>query len=696
VSEAARFLLHRPDRSFGGMHRWGTAPHADAWHERLRADPAVKAVVETFVTELLPGHQDSFPENFVMEAERLAGVLTPVFLDAASKTVNYGVTHSSEAIAAGALNDLVGFEAIVDMAADILTPSESDQIEANETHLAIINGEYSEHYAEHLSENEYGYTANEFLKAYVDRVRITAGWRILAEHRHRDRLRYYWFRSLASDDIADADELAGAVAAGYETNDEDTLWQILTKVWDPIYKGGLVGRIVSGHPEKSVREAALTCLIEQAPQCLSDIVNELKNRDGKSRLLEIAIELGEMQHRYSDVKKSTKHEHAFAGAVAAALALPEPFGEVSIAAIALKNDKAPNFSDAASALIATTNLTTENLRVFRFMVDRHLQMPIEDDVRCVLEQSDNDDAAVEAIEAAMRHGMDEEVHAALNHKFAAVISRALKAVANPLSAPLPQHLLALAESKASSVRKTLVTLLESKPHPDHLSTLLRLVKDRWSSEYHYQNEDDTYPIARAAVPAISLLGAIDKPTADELYRTAIDSQDVDLRYEIFRLLLSNAEVDSQVRLLDLALNPGRTAVRRAAAHAFVAVSEHIEADVIARISAKDLASRIEPVASRLLLLLALRGDLRHVLAIAEALATNDKRKALLLLVIWVMRDRDLPTAKRIATMLPAGHPAIAWALVNAAHKFDETLLDDLGDPLSVDEVLLFMAPKKKK
>jgi hypothetical protein len=48
VSEIARFLLHRPDRTFGWMHIWGPPEHDEAWYARMRADPAVKALVETF------------------------------------------------------------------------------------------------------------------------------------------------------------------------------------------------------------------------------------------------------------------------------------------------------------------------------------------------------------------------------------------------------------------------------------------------------------------------------------------------------------------------------------------------------------------------------------------------------------------------------------------------------------------------
>jgi hypothetical protein len=39
---------------------------------------------------------------------------------------------------------------------------------------------------------------------------------------------------------------------------------------------------------------------------------------------------------------------------------------------------------------------------------------------------------------------------------------------------------------------------------------------------------------------------------------------------------------------------------------------------------------------------------------------------------------------------------VAWVLAGANGKFDESVLDDLGDQLSDDGVLLFMATKKKR
>jgi hypothetical protein len=141
----------------------------------MRGDPTVKALVETFIRNVLPHARDDFRVSFVTEAERIAPGLTPAFLAAAATAVHYGGTNSHNAIAEAALNDLAGFEAVVDTAVAVRTPSAAELQSWAETRLAITNGEYSDDYAAHLSDNDDGWTAGEFLEAYVRRVRATVG-----------------------------------------------------------------------------------------------------------------------------------------------------------------------------------------------------------------------------------------------------------------------------------------------------------------------------------------------------------------------------------------------------------------------------------------------------------------------------------------------------------------------------------------
>jgi hypothetical protein len=46
--------------------------------------------------------------------------------------------------------------------------------------------------------------------------------------------------------------------------------------------------------------------------------------------------------------------------------------------------------------------------------------------------------------------------------------------------------------------------------------------------------------------------------------------------------------------------------------------------------------------------------------------------------------------------IAVNHVGVRWALAGAKGKLDDTALDDLGDPISVEQVLSFMRPKKKK
>jgi len=315
VSEIARFLLHCPERTFAWMHDWGPPEHDQTWYTRMLADPAVKAVVETFICEVLPRASGDFRVNFVSEAARVASGLTPAFLAAASTAVHYGATSTSGAIAEGALGDIAGFEAIVDTAVAVLTPSAADRERYAEIHLAIVNGEYSEDYAEHISENEDGWTAGEFLEAYVNRVRAIVGWRHLAEHKHSDRLLYYWFRELAKEEAPDPGEIAGAFEVGCGSKDEDDLWHVLAKAWDASFEPALVERIVEGHAEPQVRHAALTCLAKRAAERLPDICSDIADRGQDGRLVEIATDLGAMRRKRSNSDRNRDYKAAERAAV---------------------------------------------------------------------------------------------------------------------------------------------------------------------------------------------------------------------------------------------------------------------------------------------------------------------------------------------------------------------------------------------
>ena len=338
VSEVARYLLNRPDRSWPNMMAWGAPEHDDCWYAQIKADPATKPLVETFIRDVLPDERDEYGKSFSNEIDRLAANLSEAFLAAAARVVYYGVSQTSETIAEGALKDLDGFEAIVDSAIKVLTPSEAERQKSNEVHLAIVNEEYSDDYAEHLANNDDGYTAQWFLEAYVDKVREARGWQKIAQHRHQKSLRYHWLRALQHPNAVPLpDEISGVFTASFETEDERHLWFVLETFWDVRFNDPLRKRVILGHASEDVRSAALICLIERAPDKIGAIVGELLAGDQRARLTQLAMELGHLhiKHAWLDGKNH------IASAESAVSNLPPMYLEISEAALALKTNKAP-------------------------------------------------------------------------------------------------------------------------------------------------------------------------------------------------------------------------------------------------------------------------------------------------------------------------------------------------------------------
>jgi hypothetical protein len=311
AAEFARYLLHRPDQRFGWFHIWQRPGHPDAWYDRLRADPAIAAIAGRFVREMLPDDRDHYSVSLVDDLDRLAPSLTPAYLETAAMIVRYGVIHSSDVVAAGALRDLDSFEPIVDSAVNVLTPTSEDQAKARETSLAIMNEVHNNDYAEHLADNEDGYTAGEFLQAYADRIREVKGWRSLAQHRHATPLLSYWMRSFISSAKSGPpsnDEVAGACAAAFGSEEEGALWFVLMQHWDEQYREHLLSRIREGSPLSDTRHAALACIVEQVPDLLAPIIDELRQAGKDERIVELMIDLAHLKDRRTG--DGDKHEAA--------------------------------------------------------------------------------------------------------------------------------------------------------------------------------------------------------------------------------------------------------------------------------------------------------------------------------------------------------------------------------------------------
>src|SRR5690606_35731084 len=124
-----------------------------------------------------------------------------------------------------------------------------------------------------------------------------------------------------------------------------------------------------------VRHSALTCLAERAAEQLPAICQELAGRGEEGRLVEIAIDLGEMRGKRSAFDGSRRGK----AAVRAAALLPPILKEISDAAFALETKAAPILSNDARALLARAGSPSEEVRLFRVTLDEHLPMFVPED-----------------------------------------------------------------------------------------------------------------------------------------------------------------------------------------------------------------------------------------------------------------------------------------------------------------------------
>ncbi len=710
-AEFARYIKHRPDRTFANLMHWSSPGHGQDWYDRMAHAPQMPTIAIRFVREMLPNDRTGYGSALVADLERFAPDLTPVYLEATAGIVRNGFDPVVDTLAEGALRDLDGFETIVDAAVAELAPTPSDPQTDRKERLAYINSVYSDEYMEHLADQDDGHTAQQLLRAYVDKVREVKGWQRLAQHPQAEALQADWMRSLAADAREgmppSSEELGGAWSIVREGENEDAIWHALRHHWDDAYHDRLIERIWKGLDKRDVRTAALSCLITHRREELPRILDGLIAAGEQERAVELAIDLGHIlaQHTKSgnfhepddDAPNPEEDE-----ANAARNLLPADYAAIAYAARALRSNATEivPLPPPAAALLAATQGTRPDVRRLRIKQHAVLGANVAPDIETTLAQArvtwEDAHPCAEAITAAIELGLNPIVEDALDHMFADVVAPALKAVGEPLKAPLPAGLLELAKAEGSPVRKALVALLGAKPHPDHVPTLMSLAHDQWSASYRRYEEDDHFPIAHQAIAALAALQSLPDDDLERIDALGIETTDPKLRYDVFELLVTHGGRAMQERLLHRACSPGRPAVRRAAAHALVFKSESLDAAVVADIDAATVATRMPSVAASLVLVAAYRGPSAFVIELAQYLAAHPKRRVLVLLAIWLTREERPEVAEGLEALLPTGHAAIAWLRSGPATIADDQLVKDLGDPAVCQEVLRWLNPKEPK
>ena len=681
LGEIGRYLVGWQDctRLWGFIPKTSPPERDDAWYARWRADLGTRPIVERYIRDVLPSdHTCAFDRSFVDSVQRLAPDLSRAFLAAAKRVVGLGVYHPAAIIAAGAVRDRAGFEEVVDEAVAILASAESFE-EREAVGLAIANGEYNEDYAEHLAGDcDDGFTAEQFLEAYVRQVRGNGDWRVLADHRHRRHLVGYWLRGLMDSRGASSDpmEVAGVFSTGLDSAEEDRLWYVVERAWQPGFRRPLEERVYEGHEKAETRRAALGCLIERAPDRFPALLRRLRADGRFGRLVEIADDIADWMNsrlrpdflRHDDAARDAREQ------------LPADVAGIAEACLALRKGRTPAMSKDALKLLESVAEPSSEVRCLRVSMDAHVPMSVNEDVRWLLAHAEDPEAAVKAVDAAIRRRIDDDVWLALRHKYADVVAAALKALGEASAVPLPEQLLAHAEAKGSPIRKVLAAVLDARPHADHLPALLVLLRDEWSKFSGGYRNDGNFPIARAAMSAIHKLAPLGSVAMKEVYRIAVATSDVRVRVDGLRLFARSPEPRFRAHLLDLALRRGRPHMRMAAVDALRAEVESLDEGLLDRITVETLTGQPALIAAGLACLVGAAAAPKTVFELGEALAADPNRRVLALLLIFFVNMRSASVGRGLAALLPADHPGVAWALgEGGANEFDEAALEDLGD-----------------
>jgi hypothetical protein len=699
----ARYLLHREERSgWYSFDHWRAPKRDDEWYSTHGADPRTRSIVEKFIRDVLPFSHGRYEAGFARDVKRLVPDLNNAFLDAAHTIVRFGVVNSDGAIVEGALDDLAGFASVLKEAFEAMTPSPKEAARREELHLALLNGEYSDDHAEHLQDDDDGYTAGQFVKAYVRRVRTTGDWQHLDTSPYRDQLRVYWLEAILEelkepwrdeDDAApnsartnaEPGEIQGAFAAAFDTTEEGLVWFVINSAWSQSYLSPLLARVKQEHLARNVRLGILTCLIEQAPDELPALWEDLSSNDSAFRLVEISLDLAYLRYeRASDWK-----DHGPA-ALAATAFLPRPYKELGDAFLEILLGRRATVSESAQALAESLQKKTEDTRRIRLAVGGPQGSGWQQDVRWILDHTEKPQAGAEAVAAAKRAGLREDIERSLTHKFAKVRAEALRAVADAGVAPHSSALLGMASDKGRAVRAALVCALTAKIDPSHMPALLQLAADRYSTGNHYVGDNAVLPIAREAIDAIKLYGTLSLKDANQLKSIGISSDDPTLRGKIFDLLATNGGDFGLVQLFDLATTPGRGLVRRQAAAGLCSSLKSIPQELLSKITPELLASQIASVAAPLAIVLGIAGDDSEVKVVAQSLAANHHRRVLLVLLIRTRHDIGSKQAKELAALLPEQHPALDWAFGSEIDWENDKPLSDIGDPPTCRAVFRIM------
>lgn len=677
-SELARWLVNGVRR--GGalfVKDWAPPSFDDDWYRCVRADPKSFVIADRFVREQLPQDHNTYGCGFPSKLDRIADGLTPAFLCVAPQLIGIGFDTNVAAVAAGAIRDIAAFESVLAEALDDLTRIEQAfNSEGAERSRAIGDGELDAGFEEHYGtfDSEEGYASRQFVDAYIKAKRAVGDWHSLAHHARAPELAPYWAEEVSRyPQDTSADELTALLELATGVGCEAVAWEAIAQCWDESFGHKLVARILSIPDDRSLGRALVFCACKAAPAILSLCLPELSAAPAAMAGLIVDVRDGSRRLTAEQRISVLDRLPAQAREIADALAGDEADGADAKA----KKTAARAVGKTALALLeaAAADCAIDLLEDIVPVIIASGGRPVTA-IRRWLQTSERSSAAA-AVRAAIAIDDYALVRLGLEHARADARQIAFAYLADAHAGALPEELLRLAGDPGSRVRRAVVVALGQRPHPRHLPVLMKLTRDRWSDLDFYDYDVNSYPIAREAVQALVVYDKLPRKLGADLIDLARATDDRALC--AIALWVAAKQCGPRVRRRIRALADDRE-LRTKRVDAIDALSgvSRLEPDIVASITEAKVRAWPAPLSAAALELASARLPLDDAVDLIERVGHSQSHRALLVLGVVVLEQRDRDAAIRLLALLGAGHPA-GRILDPHGERPQRTVLDDLGD-----------------
>ncbi|TFZ33455.1 hypothetical protein EWW49_31175, partial [Pseudomonas syringae] len=141
---------------------WQPPIFDDAWYDTVSASPIGSKVAARFIREELGFDRGDYGADFAKRLDRFAHNLTTAYLAAAHEMVGHGFGLNANAVAAGAVRDLAGFERIVQAALDDCASIHRQYAKSGREEWRAIEDGERDHAAEEAAQSSHegdGYTS---------------------------------------------------------------------------------------------------------------------------------------------------------------------------------------------------------------------------------------------------------------------------------------------------------------------------------------------------------------------------------------------------------------------------------------------------------------------------------------------------------------------------------------------------------